>query len=183
MGLRLTLGLCENIPMQINSLFVSELDREATRSRRALENVPDGKGDWKPHERSMQFGYLATMVATMPMWITMMLRQDELDIAPVGGSSHKWPSPKTSAEYVAALDSAADEAKQVLRDTSEAHLLTPWRLLAGGKVVSEHPRHEMIRDTINHWAHHRGQMTVYLRLCGAKVPSIYGPSADDQRFA
>ena len=168
--------------MQIIDLFVAELDREAVRSRRALENVPEGKSDFKPHEKSMQFGYLATMVATMPMWITMMLRQDELDVAPVGGSSHKWPNPGTSAEYVAALDSSATEAKQALRDTSEAHLLTPWRLLAGGKVVSEHPRHEMIRDTINHWAHHRGQMTVYLRLMGAKVPSLYGPSADEARF-
>jgi uncharacterized damage-inducible protein DinB len=168
--------------MQITDLFVAELDRETTRSRRALENLPEGKSDWKPHDKSMQFGYLANMVATMPMWITMMLRQDELDIAPPGGSSHKWPSPTTKAEYVAALDNAAAEAKQVLRDTSEAHLLTPWRLLAGGKVVSEHPRHEMIRDTINHWAHHRGQMTVYLRLMGAAVPSLYGPSADDPRF-
>jgi uncharacterized damage-inducible protein DinB len=168
--------------MQIIDLFVAELDRETTRSRRALENLPEGKSDWKPHDKSMQFGYLANMVATMPMWITMMLRQDELDIAPPGGSSHKWPSPTTKAEYVAALDNAAAEAKQVLRDTSEAHLLTPWRLLAGGKVVSEHPRHEMIRDTINHWAHHRGQMTVYLRLMGAAVPSLYGPSADDPRF-
>ena len=141
--------------MQITSLFVAELDREAARSRRALESVPDGKSEWKPHEKSMQFGYLANMVATMPMWITMMLGQD---------------------------DRAAAEAKQVLRDTSEAHLNTPWRLLAGGKVVSEHPRHEMIRDTINHWAHHSGQMTVYLRLMGAKVPALYGPSADDTRF-
>jgi uncharacterized damage-inducible protein DinB len=168
--------------MQITDLFVAELDREAARSRRTLENVPDGKSDWKPHEKSMQFGYLANMVATMPMWITMMLRQDELDIAPVGGSSQQWPSPTTRDEYVAALDRTADEAKQVLRDASEAHLNTPWRLLAGGKVVSEHPRHEMIRDTINHWAHHRGQMTVYLRLMGAKVPALYGPSADDTRF-
>ena len=168
--------------MQITSLFVAELDREAARSRRALESVPDGKSEWKPHEKSMQFGYLANMVATMPMWITMMLGQDELDIAPVGGSSHRWPNPTTRDEYLAALDRAAAEAKQVLRDTSESQVNTPWRLLAGGKVVSEHPRHEMIRDTINHWAHHRGQMTVYLRLMGAKVPALYGPSADDTRF-
>ena len=170
------------MPMQIIDLFVAELEREAARSRRALENEPDGKSDWKPHEKSMPFGYLATMVATMPMWITMMLRQNQLDVAPVGGSTHQWPNPTTRAEYLAALDTAVAEAKQVLRDTNEAHLLTPWRLLAGGKVVSEHPRHEMLRDTINHWAHHRGQMTVYLRLMGAQVPALYGPSADDARF-
>jgi uncharacterized damage-inducible protein DinB len=168
--------------MQIIDLFVAELDRETARSRRALENVPDGKSDWKPHDKSMQFGYLATMVATIPMWITMMLKRDELDIAPTDGGRQEWPNPSTSAEYVAELDKSTAEAKAILRATSEAHLQTPWRLLAGGKVVSEHPRHEMIRDTINHWAHHRGQMTVYLRLMGAKVPALYGPSADDSRF-
>jgi len=168
--------------MQIIDLFVSELDRESARSRRALENVPDGKNDWKPHDKSMQFGYLASMVATIPMWITTMLKEDELDVAPVGGSSREWPTPKTRDEYVAALDKTSADAKAALRAAGEAHLQTPWRLLAGGKVVAEHPRHEMIRDTINHWAHHRGQMTVYLRLMGAKVPALYGPSADDSRF-
>jgi uncharacterized damage-inducible protein DinB len=170
------------MPMQITDLFVAELERESARSRRALENVPDGKREWTPHEKSMQFGYLATMVATMPMWLTMMLREAELDIAPPGGSSRQWPQPTTRAEYLEALDKSTAEATAALRGTSEADLLTPWRLLAGGKVVSEHPRHEMIRDTINHWAHHRGQMTVYLRLMGAKVPALYGPSADDSRF-
>jgi uncharacterized damage-inducible protein DinB len=168
--------------MQIIDLFVAELDRETARSRRALKNVPDGKSDWKPHDKSMQFGYLANMVATIPMWITMMLERDELDIAPTDGGRPEWPSPSTSAEYVAELDKSSAEAKAALRATSEGRLQTPWRLLAGGKVVSEHPRHEMIRDTINHWAHHRGQMTVYLRLMGAKVPALYGPSADDTRF-
>jgi uncharacterized damage-inducible protein DinB len=168
--------------MQIIDLFVAELDRETARSRRALENVPDGKSNWKPHDKSMQFGYLASMVATIPMWITMMLKRDELDIAPADGRRSEWPSPSTRAEYVAELDKSSAEAKAALGATSEAHLQTPWRLLAGGKVVSEHPRHEMIRDTINHWAHHRGQMTVYLRLMGAPVPALYGPSADDTRF-
>lgn len=168
--------------MNIIDLFVSELDRESTRSRRALDQLPDGNSDWKPHDKSMPFGYLANMVATMPMWLAMMLRQDELDVAPVGGPSRQWPNPQTRAEYVAALDKATEDAKAALLGASEAHLQTPWRLLAGGKVVSEHPRHEMIRDTINHWAHHRGQMTVYLRLMGATVPALYGPSADDSRF-
>lgn len=74
------------------------------------------------------------------------------------------------------------EAKKALAGTSEAHLQTRWKLLAAGKVVADTPRHEMLRDTMNHWAHHRGQMTVYLRLMGAKVPALYGPSADDKRF-
>ena len=168
--------------MQIIELFMSEMDRETARSRRALENVPDGKTDWKPHDKSMPFGYLATMVATIPMWITSVITENELDLAPPGGSTRQWPQPKTSAELVSALDKAASDSKAALRQTDEGHLQTTWRLLVGGKVVLEQPRHEMIRDTINHWAHHRGQMTVYLRLLGAKVPALYGPSADDQRF-
>jgi uncharacterized damage-inducible protein DinB len=84
---------------------------------------------------------------------------------------------------VDALDKSAADAKAALKSTNEEHLKTKWRLLAGGQVVLDLPRHEMLRDTINHWAHHRGQMTVYLRLMGAKVPAIYGPSADDTNFA
>ena len=184
MGLRAAPSLAHTASMQnIIELFIAELDRESARSHRALENVPDGKNDWKPHEKSMAFGYLANMVATIPMWITMILQQNELDIAPADGGGRDWPQPQTSQEYVAALDKASSDAKAALLGTSEAHLQTNWRLLAGGKVVQEHARHEMIRDTINHWAHHRGQMTVYLRLMGAKVPALYGPSADDTRFS
>jgi uncharacterized damage-inducible protein DinB len=174
--------VCENTPMDLIELFVSELDRESARSRRALENLPDGKNDWKPHEKSMPFGYLANMVATIPMWLAMIVRQDELDVAPAAGAGREWPNPRSRAEYLAALERATEDAKAALLGTSESHLQTPWQLLAGGKVVSRHPRHEMIRDTINHWAHHRGQMTVYLRLMGAAVPALYGPSADDARF-
>ncbi len=168
--------------MELTALFLSELDREVGRSRRALEQVPEGKYDWKPHEKSMIFGYLTEMVATMPTWITMMIKQDELDIAPKGGQQQPRTPRNTSAEYLQALDKAAADARAALQGTNEAHLQTPWRLLAGGQVVMEAPRHEMIRDTINHWAHHRGQMTVYLRLMGATVPALYGPSADDKRF-
>ncbi len=81
-----------------------------------------------------------------------------------------------------ALDEAAAEARSALEKTTDEHLDTKWKLLARGQVVWEAPRHEMIQDTINHWAHHRGQMTVYLRLMGAKVPALYGPSADEQSF-
>jgi uncharacterized damage-inducible protein DinB len=169
--------------MNFIDLYLAELDREVGRSRRALENVPDGRIDWKPHDRSMAFGYLAGMVATIPMWMAMIVRQDQLDIAPKDGGKRDWPSPKTSAEYIAALEESAADARAALRATTEEHLQTHWQLLAGGKVVADTPRHEMLRDTINHWAHHRGQMTVYLRLMGAQVPALYGPSADDTRFA
>jgi uncharacterized damage-inducible protein DinB len=167
--------------VNIIDLFVSELDREVKRSRRALEMVPDDKRAWKPHEKSMEFGYLTDMVATIPTWFTMIIKQDELDVAPKGGRPPR-PQPKTSAEYIAALEKAAEEAREALKGTTENHLQTRWKLLAAGQVVAETPRHEMLRDTMNHWAHHRGQMTVYLRLMGAKVPALYGPSADDKRF-
>jgi uncharacterized damage-inducible protein DinB len=168
--------------MDVIRLFVSELDREVSRSRKALEQVPEGKHEWKPHDKSMQFGYLTEMVASIPTWITMIVKQDELDVAPKDGSRRAITN-KTRAEYVATLEQAAADARAALEGTSEDHLKTDWRLLAAGNVVLQMPRHEMIRDTINHWAHHRGQMTVYLRLMGATVPALYGPSADDKNFA
>ena len=168
--------------MKLIDFFISELDREVERSRRALEEVPDGKYQWKPHDKSMIFGYLADMVATIPTWLAMAITRDELDIAPTDGSTMKQAPKETSAALLDALDKSAAEARSALENTTEEHLMTSWRLLAGGKVVMETPRYEVIQDSINHWAHHRGQMTVYLRLMGAKVPSIYGPSADDNRF-
>src|SRR6476660_7249428 len=162
---------------------MAEMDREVERSRRALEQVPEGKFDWKPHEKSMIFGYLANMVATIPMWISMQVNQDELDVAPPPGESKmEQKRLETSAELIEALDKAAAGARSAFEKTTDEHLMTSWRLLARGNVVMEAARYEMIQDTINHWAHHRGQMTVYLRLMGAKVPAIYGPSADDNQF-
>lgn len=168
--------------MKLTEFLMAELDREVERSRRALNAVPEGKYDWKPHDKSMIFGYLANMVATIPMWITMEINQDELDVAPAEGSNIEQKRMNTSAELVEALDKAAAGARSAFEKTTDEHLKTSWRLLARGKVVLEAPRYEMIQDTINHWAHHRGQMTVYLRLMGAKVPALYGPSADDSEF-
>ena len=168
--------------MTFIELFIAELDREVKRSRRALEQVPDNKRSWKPHDKSMEFGYLADMVATIPTWFTMIVTQDELDVAPTDGARPARPQPTTGAELVAALDKAAADARVALKGTTEAHLQTHWRLLAAGQVAADTPRHEMLRDTMNHWAHHRGQMTVYLRLMGAKVPALYGPSADDKNW-
>jgi uncharacterized damage-inducible protein DinB len=130
----------------------------------------------------MAFGYLTEMVATIPNWIAMEIDQNELDIAPASGPTMTPVRKETSEEYLEALDKAAAGARAALDKTTDEHLMTSWRLLARGQVVMEMARHAMIRDTINHWAHHRGQMTVYLRLMGAKVPALYGPSADDKRF-
>ena len=168
--------------MKVTEFFREELDREVERSRKALEQVPDGKYDWKPHEKSMIFGYLAEMVATIPMWLTMEINQDELDVAPAEGKGMKREPKKTSAEMVQALEDTARDARSALENTTDEHLNTKWKLLARGQVVWEGTRREIIQDTISHWSHHRGQMTVYLRLMGAKVPAIFGPSADDQSF-
>jgi uncharacterized damage-inducible protein DinB len=168
--------------MKLTELLLTQLDREVERSRRALEQVPEGKYDWKPHEKSMIFGYLANMVATIPTWIVMQIKQDELDVAPADGGKMEQKRMDTSEALLQALDKAANDARAAFKQTTDEHLMTSWRLLARGQVVMEDPRHVMIQDTINHWTHHRGQMTVYLRLMGAKVPALYGPSADDKRF-
>jgi len=169
--------------MKMNEFLLAELNREVDRSRRALEHVPEGKYDWKPHEKSMIFGYLADMVATIPSWIALQVTKNDLDVAPVDGSTMKREPNKTSAALVQALAKTAADARAALEKTTDEHLNTPWQLKARGNVVQEGPRYAMIQDTINHWAHHRGQLTVYLRLMGAKVPAIYGPSADDRSFS
>jgi len=168
--------------MDLTELFLDQLEAESDRTRRTLEKAPEGKDDWKPHDKSMIFGYLTQMVATIPMWITMQIKDNELDVAPEAGSRMKREPIETSEALVKALDEAAAGARSAFAATTDEHLQTTWKLLAHGKVVMEAPRYQMIQDTINHWSHHRGQMTVYLQLMGAKVPALYGPSADDQRF-
>ena len=168
--------------MNITEYLLNEMNREVERSRRALQEVPDGKFEWKPHDKSMIFGYLANMVATIPMWITMQIDQDELDVAPEGASKMKQERKETNDALLKALDESAAGARAAFEKTTDEHLRTTWKLLARGKVVMEAPRYEMIQDTISHWSHHRGQMTVYLRLMEAKVPALFGPSADDPRF-
>lgn len=167
--------------MKLTQLFLDELDREAQRTRRALEAVPLGRDDWKPHAKSMPLGRLAGLVASMPSWVTLIIDQDELDLnPPAGGGQYQQPS---TDKLVQTLDTHVTKARESLSKTSDDYLLTTnWRLLLGGKVVMETPRHVTLRDTLNHLAHHRGQLTVYLRLCDQPVPAIYGPSADDQRF-
>jgi uncharacterized damage-inducible protein DinB len=168
--------------MKMTDLFAAQIEREALLNRRALERVPEGRPNWRPHDKSMPLGYLATLVATMPAWIAMAIEKGELDIAPVSGPKPTPPPTGTTAQLLNALDDSVGQARSALRATSDDFLMTPWRLLAGGRLAFESPRHVVIEDTLTHMAHHRGQLTVYLRLNGAAVPSIYGPSADEKIF-
>jgi uncharacterized damage-inducible protein DinB len=167
--------------MNVTELLSAELDREGVKIRKTLECVPEGRNDWKPHEKSMALGYLATIVATIPSWLDLVINLDELDINPPGGARSRPPEWKTRKDLLDQFDSSLEKGKKVLRETTDERLLTTkWRMLIAGKVVSEQLRYEAIRDGVmNHMAHHRGQLTVYLRLNEAKVPAIYGPSADE----
>lgn len=166
----------------MTEVFAAQLEREAVGTRRAVESVPEGRPDWKPHPKSMPLGYLATLVATMPGWVAMAIEQDELDLNPPGGTSSGPKVIGTRAELLKALDESLAKSRAALAKTTDEHLMTPWRLLVAGKVVMEQPRYVVIGDSIAHLAHHRGQLTVYLRLNDLAVPAIYGPSADDKRF-
>jgi uncharacterized damage-inducible protein DinB len=168
--------------MNLTRLFLDELDREAPRTRRALEQVPAGMDDWKPHAKSMPLARLAGLVASMPSWVSLIIDKDELDLNPPGGRG-QYQQPSIDS-LVKVHDDLVVKAKESLSKTTDDYLMTTkWKLLVSGNVVSEQPRHIVLRDTLNHLAHHRGQLTVYLRLNDRTVPAIYGPSADDQRFA
>ncbi len=167
---------------KMTELFKAQLEREVPITRRALENVPEGKPDWKPHAKSMPLGYLSSLVANMPGWVAMAITQDELDLHPRGGKPNAPSVLSTRRELLKSLDESAARSRDALTGTSDDYLMTPWRLLVGGNVVVEAPRHVVIEDTFTHLAHHRGQLTVYLRLNEEKVPSIYGPTADDKTF-
>lgn len=168
--------------MKITELLLEELDREADGIRKTLQRVPEGKNDWKPHEKSMPLGALATIVATIPAWLDMVVNVDELDINPPGGSQYRPPAWKTRKELLDQFEASLKKGRQVLQNTTDDRLLnTKWRMLSGGKPMSEQTRYVAIRDgVLNHMAHHRGQLTVYLRLNEATVPAIYGPSADEK---
>jgi uncharacterized damage-inducible protein DinB len=168
--------------MKMTELFLSELESESVGTRRVLEQVPEGRYEWRPHPKSMPLGYLAMLVATMPSWIDFMINRDELDFAPKDGG-FKQPELRTSRELVAAFDESAAKARAALESTTDEHLMTKWKLYAGGHLVTENPRYTNIRlGVFNHLAHHRGQLTVYLRLNEALVPALYGPSADEKGF-
>ena len=170
------------MPTTIAELLTAELDREAAGTRRALERVPEGRNDWKPHEKSMELGYLAGLTATMLSWVAAIIEQDHLDLGSPGEfGTGAFNTPK---ELLQAFDKAVARAKGALANTTDEHLLnTTWQLRVQGQTVMEQPRYVAIRDsTINHMSHHRGQLTVYLRLNDVPIPSLYGPTADEKGF-
>ena len=121
--------------MKMTDLFLAELEREASATRRTLERVPDGRYDWKPHEKSMTLGRLAELVARLLSWPVFMIEQDELEL-----TTYKAEPLRTSDELVKALDEGVAKAHEALANTTDEHLMKPWRLLVGGKAVSEQPR-------------------------------------------
>ncbi len=168
--------------MEMKSFFLEQLEREAASSRKAVERTPEGQNGWKPHERSMELGYLAALVATMPGWLALMIERDELDLDSVEGATFRTKAVETRADLLRLLDEGLEKSRKALKNTTEEHLMKPWRLKMANQVVSEGPRYTMIADgALSHLAHHRGQLTVYLRLNEAKVPAIYGPSADERQ--
>ncbi len=167
--------------MTLMEFFVRQLDAEAPRTRNVLERVPTGRGEWKPHDKSMPLGRLAMLVAGMPSWFDLIVGRDDLDLT-AGGNVNQQPL-ETAADLVRVHDAAVASARVTLHGTTEAHLAKSWKLIAGGRVVSDQPREIVVRDTFMHLSHHRAQLTVYLRLLNLPVPAIYGPSADDQTFA
>jgi uncharacterized damage-inducible protein DinB len=166
--------------MNLKQYFLEQIEREAASARKAVERVPEGRNSWKPHERSMELGYLASLVATMPGWPAFMIEREELDLNDPSGATFRTKAVETRAELLRLLDEGLERSRAALQNTTEEHLLKPWQLKMGDQVLSHGPRYVMIADAaLSHLAHHRGQLTVYLRLCEEKVPAIYGPSADE----
>jgi hypothetical protein len=160
--------------MKLNEMLLAQIDREVDSTRKVVERVPEGKADWKPHPKSMAMGYLSALVASMFGWIAMEVSSDFLDLSSGSGARAS-----TGAERLALFDKSVADAREALSNATDEHLMKPWQLRMGEKVLDEKPRYIVITDTISHLAHHRGQLSVYLRLNEQPVPSIYGPTADE----
>jgi uncharacterized damage-inducible protein DinB len=159
---------------------MGEIRQEAATTKRVLERVPGDKLDWKPHPRSMSLGQLAMHVAMIPGAITRLAAVDEFEINP---ANFVPPAPKDTAEILGTLDSSVQAAQDYLAGVDESAAAANWRAVVQGREIMSMPRAALVRGImLNHWYHHRGQLSVYLRLLDVPVPSIYGPSADDNPF-
>jgi uncharacterized damage-inducible protein DinB len=153
---------------------IPEFDKEMATTRRLLERVPDDKGEWKPHEKSFPLGHLAQLVATMPGWFPMILDHGELDLS--AGPGYDFHPTSALLEM---FDAGVEKARDALGRVTGDALDEPWSLKMGDQVISTQPKGEVARETLMHLSHHRGQLTVYLRLLDVPIPSIYGPTADE----
>jgi uncharacterized damage-inducible protein DinB len=163
--------------MSIADTLLPEFDQEMASTRRLLERVPSDKAAWKPHPKSFSLGHLAQLVSGMPGWITNVLQATELDLAAAEGYSLE-----TTETLLAAFDKNVGEARQAIVASRDADYTVPWSLKMGERVLLTMPRGVVLRQHISHLSHHRGQLTVYLRLLDVPIPSIYGPTADDRQF-
>ena len=163
--------------MGLNQTIIAELQQEANTTRKLLERVPEGALGWKPHEKSMTLARLASHVAELCGFIELILKQDELDFA----SGDYKPFVATNvAELLERFDKNISTAKDLLKSATDEQLMKSWRMRQGERVFFELPRIAVIRSmALNHVIHHRGQLSVYLRLQDVPLPSIYGPSADE----
>lgn len=166
-------------PGSVRRLAIGDLEQELATTRRVLERVPDEHWDWKPHAKSFNLGHLATHLATLPHWSIAILSGDEFDIATAPPRDLS-TTPRDRAAVLALLDQNLAAMRAALEGLDDDALLKPWTLRRGEHVVFTLPRVAAFRTMIiSHQIHHRGQMTVYLRLLDVAVPGVYGPSADE----
>jgi uncharacterized damage-inducible protein DinB len=160
--------------------MLQELEEEARTTRRVLERVPDDKLAWRPHPKARTLGELALHVAMVPGGVAELVASP----SPAQVPDFADPSPKSASELIPALDQGIAKAKKALGGMDDAALMATWRLMQGEREVFAIPRVALLRSImLNHWYHHRGQLSVYLRELDVPIPSIYGPSADENPFA
>jgi len=161
--------------MSIGAALLPEFDHEMATTRKTLERVPDDKLGWKPHEKSMTLGRLASHIAEMPSWGSVGLNMDSLDM-----SNYKPWQGASREEILGVFDKNVAEARAAIAAADDAKYMSNWSLTAGGQTLLTMPKIAVVRSfMLNHVIHHRGQFSVYLRLNDIAVPSIYGPSADE----
>lgn len=169
--------------MALSAALLPEFDHEMATTRRALERVPEDKLGFQPHEKSMTMGRLATHIAEMPGWAIPTINQDSLDLAPPGAPPYQPVTKDTVAGILEYFDANVAAARTAIAAASDESLMQSWSLLMGGNALLTMPRIAVLRSMIlNHVIHHRGQLSVYLRMNGALVPAIYGPSADEGKM-